>query len=761
MALNVVFDPPGAPATGSDTNRLAIQMTQDCDCDDQAEFWPVAIRGKIPQSLKEDGIFRVREGDEGFFVRQKQRMVWVQFFTSHEAVDVVVPSDSFARGRPFRPLREKLAESSTVPTPAGQVSDLSVGRDKISRFCYRFWGTVGNAQNRHNIVNVLGMPSHIYDMFFSAENSLRLVNTALDGLLPAVRGLFEKQTWTIHDILHLRSATSTWPGDGVTIYVRPYTHLDQRQQDINDSALYVGSSNNVYKRHQQHENCIAKNDPSRHYTLAARSNSKNRKTIPLIFWPLSTYQTFSGPCTFVAEQLMIGALFTWHADISAAANEPSIKQNWLSGSAFLYRIAQSTRIAVGLPNPPWKGANVASPIFQYKNAPFDIPCFRMEDRNIYRLPARFSPRSKGKALYNSIKYHASDKQNKHVEFMLGTSAVDENKLPSLLICYLVFEVMHDGKIHEHPWVGSPTIGPFENFDSASRLGIRVEWYDKTQRKWLSLKLQNGNYSWPRLHQTRDPEDAIRHWREAMNLIQLFEGIEYVGDKMDGFPRRAWFGNKRILMLQVDHLQQRARWTTRPSHRRPVPRRTKFDMNVNAIKDAFVGKGTIIRKEGPPPVDSPFWRLTESDVLKRNKMGQREGGARCDLCIISRREVGTDGRIFWDCVRDNNRTDVWVCVCCSALNRPCTFSAPSTLMNKWGDDKPWVTKGTPLSMCSRTEWRFLVFYRTLTPAELQTAQEIATPLGGERNLMDFADVQEEEQQVAVAEEDSEEHLEEDE
>jgi hypothetical protein len=86
----------------------------------------------------------------------------------------------------------------------------------------------------------------------------------------------------------------------------------------------------------------------------------------------------------------------------------------------------------------------------------------------------------------------------------------------------------------------------------------------------------------------------------MNLIQLFEGIEYVGDEMNGFPRRAWFGNKRILTLEVDHLQQKTHWITRPSHYQPVPRRARFDKNVKAIEDAFVDEKTIIRKEGPPP-----------------------------------------------------------------------------------------------------------------------------------------------------------------
>ncbi|CAI6099794.1 unnamed protein product [Clonostachys chloroleuca] len=757
MASNVVFDPPGAPPTGSPTNRLAIRMTQNFDCDDQAACYPEAIRGKIPQGLKQRGIFRVRKGDEGFLVSQnpKRPQAWVEFLSPHGPVHVVVPSNSFARGRPFRPLQEKLAESFTVPIPADQSLDLSIGHDNISRFCYRFWGTVGNAQNRHAIINILGMPSQIYDRFFSAENSLRMVNTALDGILPAVRNLFQKQTWTIHDILNLRSATPNWPGDGVTIYVRPYTHLDERQQDVNDSALYVGSSNKVCRRHDQHERSIAKNDPSRHYTLAARSNSNNRKTIPLIFWPLSTYDTISGPYKFVAEQLIMGALFTWHDDIVTAANNPSVRQNWVSGSAFLCKIAQSTRLTVGLPNPPWKGANVASPIFQYKDAPFDIPCYRMEDRNIYRLPARFTKTSGASTLYFHIRYHESGQQLKTAPFSIGGSAAKENNLPDIFLCYLVFEVMRGGKMHDHPFVGSPRIGPFENFDSASRLGIRVEWHDKTQRKWLSLRLQHSNYNWPRLHQTRDPEDAIMNWRHAMKLIQLFEGIEYVGSEMDGFPRRVWFGNKRIVTLQVDHLQQKALWTTRPRQTQPVPRRTTFAKNVKAIKDTFVDDKTIIRDEGPPPFDSPFWRPVESDVVS---MARRGGRTRCDLCMVSRRLVrpGASKRLHWDCVRDDNRTDdVWVCVCCSALNRLCTFSAMSTLANKWGNHKPSLTQYAPLSMCSRTEWRFMTFYRTLTPAELQTAQTIAAPFGDEKNLIDFADVEEEEQEVAVPEEDLEE------
>jgi hypothetical protein len=31
------------------------------------------------------------------------------------------------------------------------------------------------------------------------------------------------------------------------------------------------------------------------------------------------------------------------------------------------------------------------------------------------------------------------------------------------------------------------------------------------------------------------EDAIVNWRKAMNLVQLFKGIKYVGHEMNGFP----------------------------------------------------------------------------------------------------------------------------------------------------------------------------------------------------------------------------------
>ncbi|CAH0021656.1 unnamed protein product [Clonostachys rhizophaga] len=57
-------------------------------------------------------------------------------------------------------------------------------------------------------------------------------------------------------------------------------------------------------------------------------------------------------------------------------------------------------------------------------------------------------------------------------------------------------------------------------------------------------------------------------------------------------------------------------------------------------------------------------------------------------------------------------------------------------------KPEHTQ-TPLNMCSRMEWRFMTFYRSLTPATLQTAQTIAAPF------------EEDEQEAAVSEEDLEE------
>jgi hypothetical protein len=56
---------------------------------------------------------------------------------------------------------------------------------------------------------------------------------------------------------------------------------------------------------------------------------------------------------------------------------------------------------------------------------------------------------------------------------------------------------------------------------------------------------------------------------------------------------------------------------------------------------------------------------------------------------------------------------------------------------------------------------MTFYRSLTPAELHNAQITAAPFGGEENLINFADVQEDEQEATVSEEDLEEDLEEDE
>jgi len=66
--------------------------------------------------------------------------------------------------------------------------------------------------------------------------------------------------------------------------------------------------------------------------------------------------------------------------------------------------------------------------------------------------------------------------------------------------FLVFEIMHNGKSHNIPWIPFPSVGPYHNFKVLSSLGVRVEYREPVLDKWYSIPLQCalGTDSWSKL-----------------------------------------------------------------------------------------------------------------------------------------------------------------------------------------------------------------------------------------------------------------------
>lgn len=53
--------------------------------------------------------------------------------------------------------------------------------------------------------------------------------------------------------------------------------------------------------------------------------------------------------------------------------------------------------------------------------------------------------------------------------------------------------MDDGKRHEKPWIGFPSVAPFQNSERASSIGARLQWLDTTQGRWFSAPFSRPTF----------------------------------------------------------------------------------------------------------------------------------------------------------------------------------------------------------------------------------------------------------------------------
>lgn len=285
--------------------------------------------------------------------------------------------------------------------------------------------------------------------------------------------------------------------------------------------------------------------------------------------------------------------------------------------------------------------------------------------------------------------------------------------------YLVFEIMDDRKPHPKPWFGSPSVGMIENFDQASCLGIRLEWFDPSKDAFFTVPIHRKNLrmGFP----TEGFKACLSIYRQAMTIIQLLEGITWIGSvDILGIHNKNSLGAK-VLELKVDHLAQICQWIPRPKKSVSAPRIASWQRNFQLMKDQFGINGTIVGPTTPPDPTSAFWYPTMNDAMGIPKTRS------CDLCFYST-TVGTK----FKCERDETRPDVWVCKFCSFLNRPCTFTPPSMSRQYWGDTPPHIqhrNNGVAWSVYPTGPHRFLAFHHAIPLNELSTPVRVPEPLEG--------------------------------
>ncbi|KAG5802293.1 hypothetical protein H9Q71_013127 [Fusarium xylarioides] len=703
---------PELPA-GSQTPR-AVVMRSKYEYDDNASHIPSRLRGHIPDSRKNNGKFHIYKNEEGFLYNTHPDGQWgiALFIRKGVHFHVVLPLNFITIGNNFRTLREKQQDNQSN-TPQSAVTDIE-GTNKLQKFARAFWSALRQDQN--SLFN-MKMNNDRYNDVFANSVFHSNVDGILAGIVPEAQHFLKDGNFGLQDLMSLPEA-STYRGAGQFIYVILYLNLDGGDE----VGLYIGQTNILQKRLYQHRSQVDQGSSTPHYSIARKAEADDRHM--RVLWYRDNQQPKNPTILDMAEQTMIVILDTYNSWITNSNSNLISKPEFQlmhEQCAFLQLLSGQVRNITG-----WqqhldvdiRGCNSASPLFHSMRSPI-IDCFRVPELGpesgsytVYRRPCSIlhptaENRPKMGARSRASLPYFDDDGNAHVLLFTCPEEVFKDSPPES--GHLIFEIMDGRRSHSHPWYGCPSVGPFRNFDDVSCLGIRMEWYDVSSNRWATVQLCHKGGT------RRTTSDMLLGWRRAYTIIQLLEGITWIGP-LNGLQKNAHLGARRVMELTVDHLQQTCQWIPRRTASSPAPTLASWGYNFQLMANQFGYGKTIICRE-QPPIEDDFWFVTTGDLNRR-----KPGKIRCDFCKYTWAPGANT------CVRDETRDDIWVCKPCSEMNRPCTFTPISVSIELWGSNPP-VISHVVWSRFPDGPHKKLAFHNPLSPAEQRMVSYIQEPFGG--------------------------------
>ncbi|KAK2696969.1 hypothetical protein QWA68_005116 [Fusarium oxysporum] len=720
---------------GAARQMWAVELKRDWKYLDTTNDVPGAWRGRMPPDLLVNGRLPLFKKEPGYMFFQGNTTAMVFFFKGTKKIPVVLPLSILNIGAKFRTLAEQTVELLPAPVSSIVPQTQSVTHNNgsiLERFIRTLWSTFATVPNQ---LRGFGITDEDLTLCFGGQNLRHNVDALYAAFIPDVLNVLKDGRFSLKNILDLRHLSPDWP-DRPTIYLRVYTHprdqpngtyRDASQADINHHVgFYVGKSINPWYRHLQHgyaTDSEARGSGGGHYPIARKSQKEHRHMIPLMTFDEGTPRHIIK----MVEQTMIIVLRTYHNACFQPVDMNS-EGSWVQmqcKAQLLHSISRFAVSATGWPKIKPRGCNMSSPMFENDTAGRNyFDCFPMVPGKA-SAPGDVSARTfttyrvrKTLHTLNVIPLRLVNEQGTGhsvvFRFHRAVSQLPGPKPYDARYGYLVFEVMDDHKPHDHAWLGVPSVGQYVNFDEASCFSVTYEWFDEGQQTWLSMPMYRSKKSINMMAAYVDNlniEGVLTPWRVAMDILQAIEGRVYT-EPLEGFPEKWSIAHAR--KLETNHLAQKYRWVSRESSApRPVPAYATWDDNFRLVRRLFGTDRTHIATTGPYEFTSDVMNREASDTRQNTVVAHK-----CDTCIY----IGAGIK----CVRDESRTDVWVCTCCSLFHRPCTFTAYSDKEQLWGTDLPHI-HGSRLSEHPTGPHRFLAYHNSMTVAQLCEATRVPVPL----------------------------------
>ncbi|CAG9952961.1 unnamed protein product [Clonostachys rosea f. rosea IK726] len=704
----------------------AIITMQPYAFDDTDRKLPDVFKNKIPLRFKIRGKFHLNTGNEGYLVKtggKNNEWGHARFYQGDAFIDILIPMNIVKVGEKWRPILERISASQVVSHSLNQWSAATAG-SVLENFVRSFWRCLSNQKS--TLVE-LGLPENDLRPMIAGDNLVKNVDLITSGFTPKVKELMANGNFSAGDIQSLPRVTNSWPDPGCFgIYLRAY-RLPPRW------GAYGGQTTAGFQhRNASHEtNVNAQNTP--HYNIAKKAQEDDRYMIPIIIWTRAQSQSITQEVVQMAEQTVVSMMNCYHDLVkyrssAVMAIDPQLYTRW----SFLNTVTQLARASSGWPELSYIGCNIQSPIFHLilgspiHCIPISTPLPRDRPMTTYRKAHFLRPHQSRHGTFSMavyFHYKASGKK-RCTMFSISPETAAANNLRDITPIYLVFEIMQDKRPHDNPYLGCPKMGPFKGFEDASKLGIRVEWFDEAKNGWMSLPIRQKLFAGAFLQgvKSRNQERAIAPWRKTMTLIQLLEGIRYK-KPLDRFEEDATFSITGLLELKRDHLKQTASWVPRPFKAlQPPPERSNYTDNCAQMAALCRNTKTVTNVSERPKNTDDMWKTDSVAATQAAKTRNML----CDLCVYMWRQQSQS-----QCIQDQRPGYEACCTACSILNRPCTWTAHNDRIA--AGDTLRYTAGNRGIIPGPANYH-LSFYSTVPRNGVDIAVEVYAPFEGREGLL---------------------------
>ncbi|KAM0078666.1 hypothetical protein ACKRZS_009396 [Fusarium odoratissimum] len=523
----------------------------------------------------------------------------------------------------------------------------------ISKFLESFLASMATTESR-SILKALGVPTSVFNLVEKKGNRDMFTKGFLNGMsLCDSLKVFQdgipmiKDVWRKGRYVNVNSPQDPFNKVGTYFYLLIY--YDEKTDDV---GLYVGKTSSLYDRFKQHSLAFSGDNATLHYRMARQLLSKDttQRLFPITFFPEGS-PNHSGCCAWAESFLAI--LFESFNPVMLGVQVPMRANQTFGALPDWGRTAQQDAWARAYTRPlaefildigrQVKDADPSLKLFNLRNRfiglNWAVPLGGglWHDANLWiRTP---SPAEDSKPAVWS--FRTSPKRltvENRIALFYGRGRTYPGKFRPIVpvkgtslgpgsFVNAVVEITTDPDIkHPNPFVKIPIVGPFDCWNDASRLGIRVEFQDKGQ--WKTRYLKADSFAMMTTNSKMDISDFGKEihqielgWLHVMKIMAAL--LNWQWQPVNALSKRVWNSYAcRVHTMEFDFFNQRLIIGDTQIVNKPCPKLLTLDETSDLIEKKF-GSSVSIGMIPDVILVNPEFR-SKSDRFPRQ---------RCDLCYM--------------------------------------------------------------------------------------------------------------------------------